>query len=328
MSERRPVLVADGLVKRFALREGLRAHRLQALREVNLEVYAGECLALVGESGCGKTTLGKCLVGHLTPDEGCVMHEGTDLSSLRGAAWRRRRRRLQLVFQDSSQAFDPRLTIFESLAEALPRPKRMREQAADLLAAVELDETMLDRLPHQLSGGQRQRLGILRALAAEADVVVLDEPVSALDVSLRDQILDLLSSLRQSHDLALVFIGHDLGAVRKVADRVAVLYSGRIVEIGSAEEVLSHPSHPYTAALLEAVPRLGPRAESPRPLAGDVPSAIAPPPGCAFHPRCPKAEERCRIELPMLRSPDSLPQPSTRSSANQRVACHFPKRPA
>lgn len=314
-----PILSARGLEKGFTLRDGLRSRRLTALRGVDVEVYRGECLALVGESGCGKTTLGKCLVGHLRPDAGRVEHDGDDLGTLRGAAWRRRRRRLQMVFQDSAQAFDPRLTVLASLAEALPAGSRTRERAAELLEAVDLRAALLDRYPHQLSGGQRQRLGIARALAAEAEVLLLDEPVSALDASVRGQVLDLLRNLRRIRDVTMVFIGHDLGVVREMADRVAVLYLGRIVEIGSADDVLSKPRHPYTAALLDAVPHLGRRDGARRVLQGDVPSAVDPPSGCPFHPRCPRAENQCRSELPMLRSPGE-----SVTTTEHEVACHLP----
>lgn len=336
---RETILSARGLVKHFPLRDGLRTARLTALRGVDLDLHPGECLALVGESGCGKTTLGKCLVGHLRPDAGRVIHDGVDLSTLRGDAWRRHRRRLQLVFQDSAQAFDPRLRVLDSLAEALPRhmteyvgsesrkskpqgKEDVRERAAELLRTVDLDAELLDRRPHQLSGGQRQRLGVARALAAEAEVVVLDEPVSALDATVRGQVLELLRAVRREHDVTLVFIGHDLGVVRQIADRVAVLYLGRIVEIGPTAAVLSRPLHPYTRALLDSVPRLTTEPASQTGLgvlSGDVPSAVDPPPGCPFHPRCPRAEERCRVELPMLRSPDETPP-----AGPVEVACHRP----
>lgn len=325
------ILSARGVVQRFALRDGLRSHWLKALRGVDLDVRSGECLALVGESGCGKTTLGKCLVGHLRPAEGRVEHRGVDLASLRGVAWRERRRKLQMVFQDSAQAFDPRLRILDSMMEAMSSEQRSdgaaaREQAAELLASVDLDAGLLDRLPHQLSGGQRQRLGIARALAANAEVLVLDEPVSALDVSVRGQVLDLLRELRRQRNVTLVFIGHDLGVVRSIADRVAVLYLGHVVELGPAQEVLRRPSHPYTAALLDAVPRLGAISERRRLLPGDVPSAVDPPSGCPFHPRCARAEDRCRIERPMLRSsPRNVPD-ARAVTAEHQAACHVPLR--
>ena len=336
-----PLLRARGVGKWFPTPD---RRRLPALNDVDLDVHSGECLALVGESGCGKTTLGRCLVRQLVPDSGCVEHRGVDLSTLHGRDLRRRRRRLQLVFQDASQAFDPRLRIRASLVEALRTPDgsipgsadgitstndavedALVDMPAEFLRLVDLPAALLDRFPHQLSGGQRQRLGIARALAADPELIVLDEPVSALDADVRLRILDLLADLRARLGLTLVFIGHHLDDVRRLADRVAVLYLGRIVEIGPTDRVLQAPRHPYTAALLAAAPSLH-RALSGdtgarQVLAGEVPSAVSPPPGCAFHPRCPHTSERCTQELPQLHDGMEVDEGAP---TERLAACHHP----
>lgn len=332
------LLAVRGLRKSFVWRHpfhgGGRRH-LAAVAGVDLEVRRGECLALVGESGSGKSTLARCMLRLMEPDAGSVRFDGEDLLGLPRAQLDRRRKRFQMVFQDVAGAFDPRLRVESLLAEPLrvhrivPRAEigaRLRE----LVARVGLDASLLGRYPHQLSGGQRQRLGIARALATEPDLLVLDEPVSALDMSVRARLLLLLAELQRDLDLTLVLIAHDLAMVEQIADRVAVLYLGRVVELGSRRRVFGAPRHPYTASLLAAVP--GPAdgsdgtaaAARRRLAAGEMPSAWSPPPGCPFHPRCPVARglpeadaDRCRTARPELVASGDL----------QAAACHYPNAP-
>jgi oligopeptide/dipeptide ABC transporter ATP-binding protein len=303
---------------------------------VDLEIRRGECLALVGESGSGKTTLGRCLIRLLEPTSGRVLFDGEDLLALGPRELRARRRRFQMVFQDPWGSLDPRQRIGATVAEPLDLHERLgREETdrrvAELLTSVGLDPAFAARWPHELSGGQRQRVGIARALAAGPDLLVADEPVSALDVTIRSQILDLLAGLRERLGLSLLFVSHDLGAVARLADRVAVLYLGRVVELASAGDLFHRPLHPYTVSLLSAEPVADPRRRRDRiVLAGEPPSPLAPPSGCPFHPRCPIARPRCGIETPPLArmgedpdrsvacfypgelTADSLPAPSTR----------------
>jgi oligopeptide/dipeptide ABC transporter ATP-binding protein len=309
------LLELDGLVKRFPVRDALgrRAGAVHAVDGVSLSVAQGEVLAIVGESGCGKSTLGRLMLNLITPDAGSVRFAGEDLVTLSPAALRARRRDMQLIFQDPFASLDPRMTVEQAVAEPLRLHRivpRDREGArvADLLARVGLRPELARRWPHEFSGGQRQRIAIARALASQPKLIVGDEPVSALDVSVQAQVVNLLSDLIRDLGLTFVLISHDLGVVRHVADRVAVMYLGRIVEEGPAEAVLSAPKHPYTRALLAAVPGHGTKAP---PIEGDVPSPIAPPPGCRFHTRCPFAEPACRETSPDLTAPP------------HRVACHL-----
>jgi len=281
---------------------------LRAVERVSLTIEPGETLALVGESGSGKTTLGHVAAGLRKPSAGAI-RRAPDAG------------RPQIVFQDPFGALDPRMTVASLVGEPLRiagtgTPAERRARAADLLRRVGLGAEALDRYPHAFSGGQRQRIAIARALAPEPKLIIADEPLSALDVSVGSQVLNLLRDLQEEHGLAYLFISHDLAVVRHLADRVAVLYLGRLVELGPTDLVLGQPSHPYTAALLDAVPRIGRRrSRRGRALRGDIPSALDPPPGCAFHPRCPKAEPICRIEPPEL-----LPAPGR---PTQLAACHF-----
>jgi len=311
------------LVKRFAWRHPVwrwRRVELRAVEGVDLDVERGECLALVGESGSGKTTLGRAMLRLIEPDSGSVHFDGEDLLALEPEALRRRRRDFQMVFQDAASALDPRFRIGEILAEPLRLheelgARQMAERCAELLAAVGLSTELSERYPHQLSGGQRQRLGIARALATKPRLLVLDEPVSALDVSVRAQIVNLLAELRRRFELTMVMIAHDLSVVETLSDRVAVLYLGRIVEVASRREIFEAPQHPYTAGLLASVPVPDPlRRRQGQPLAGEVPSPLDPPPGCPFHPRCPIAHERCRRERPEL----------VTLAPGRQVACHEP----
>ncbi|HEX6201765.1 MAG TPA: ABC transporter ATP-binding protein [Thermoanaerobaculia bacterium] len=318
----RVLLSAEGLVKHFPVRRGLLGRRrgvVRAVDGVGLAVERGECLALVGESGSGKTTLGRCLVRLIEPDAGRVFFAGEDLLALPPGELRRRRRRFQMVFQDPDGSLNPRRTVGQAVGEPLAvhrlgdRPWR-RRRTAELLDLVGLPGDAAGRYPHELSGGQRQRVGIARALATEPDLVVADEPVSALDVSVRAQVINLLASLGQRLGLAMVFIAHDLALVEHLADRVAVMFLGRIVEEGPREAVFARPLHPYTVALLSAVPVPDPAVHRPRLIPGELPSALDPPPGCPYHPRCPIARDRCRRDTPPLAGPDPA----------HRAACWYP----
>ncbi|MBI4502113.1 MAG: ATP-binding cassette domain-containing protein [Gemmatimonadetes bacterium] len=313
----------DRLVKEFPVERGLLATRdvLRAVNDVSLALRRGEILGLVGESGSGKTTLGRCAIRLIQPTDGRVMFEGTDLATLSARDLRRFRRRMQLVFQDPSGSLNPRMKVGDAVREPIEvhdiaRGSRARARVAELFGEVGLDPSYVDRYPHELSGGQRQRVGIARALSVEPQFVVLDEPVSALDVSVQAQVLNLLSDLRRRHALTYLFVAHDLAVVRHVADRVAVMYLGRIMELADASVLYQRPSHPYTRALLSAAPVPDPTAKRERiVLSGDPPSPVHPPSGCPFHTRCfhPRKDARCVEERPELR-------PIT---AGQSTACHY-----
>ncbi|MFL6196900.1 MAG: ABC transporter ATP-binding protein [Thermoanaerobaculia bacterium] len=312
-----PLLAIEGLRKEFPARRGV----LRAVDGVDLTVARGECLALVGESGSGKTTLARCALRLIEPTAGRVAFDGEDLAGLRGRALRRRRRRFQMVFQDSYGSLDPRQRVGSAVAEPLEihsdlgRAAR-RARTAELLAMVGLAPELAERYPHELSGGQRQRVGIARALAPEPDLLVADEPVSSLDVSVRGQILDLLAGLRERLGLSLLLIAHDVAAVERLADRVAVMYLGRVVELAPAGELLRRPLHPYTVSLLSAVPVPDPGHRRRRiVLPGEPPSPLAPPSGCPFHPRCPIARARCAAETPPL---------ATAGECGRAAACFYP----
>jgi peptide/nickel transport system ATP-binding protein len=323
-----PLVTAAALCRDFTVRRGLLQRTLGVVRavdRVDLAIGRGECLALVGESGSGKTTLGRCLIRLQEPSSGRIVFAGEDLLALRPRALRALRRRFQMVFQDPGDSLDPRQRVGAILAEPLALHTALRGAAragriAELLALVGLLPEHAERLPHELSGGQRQRVGIARALAAGPDLLVADEPVSALDVSVRSQVLDLLAGLRAKLGLAVLFISHDLAAVEKIADRVAVMYLGRVVEEASREDLFRRPLHPYTVSLLSAVPIPDPRRRRARiVLAGEPPSPLAPPAGCAFHPRCPIRRPRCATERPPLTRPAGEVVEEDRL-----VACFFP----
>ncbi|MCE0536302.1 ATP-binding cassette domain-containing protein [Kineosporia rhizophila] len=287
-----------------------------AVQDIDLDIVPGETLGLVGESGCGKSTLGRALVRLVDVTRGSVEFEGQDISGLRGKELRGLRRHLQLVFQDPMSSLNPRLKVRDLIGEApLVHGLATKESLDDLvttaLERVGLPRSAADRYPHQFSGGQRQRIGIARALALEPRFVVADEPVSALDVSVQSQVVNLLVELQRDLGLTYLFVAHDLAVVDYVSDRVAVMYLGRIVEIGTDEDIRERPRHPYTRALLAAAPQIGRREVAP-PLSGDVPSVVNPPSGCPFRTRCPLAEPQCAETRPELRLVD-----------RHQVACHL-----
>ncbi len=296
-----PLLRAEALAKHYPLRAGWFGRRhLQAVDGVDLEVFPGETLALVGESGSGKSTLGRLLLMLERPSDGRVWFEAHNLAALPEPELRRRRKALQMVFQDPSDALNPRMTALEAVMEpmilhGLARGKAARERAIELLRQVGLKRQHAERYPHQLSGGQQQRVGIARALATEPKFVVFDEPTSALDVSVQAQLLNLIRRLREEYHLSSVFISHDLAVVSHLADRVAVMYLGRVVETGPRRRIFENPQHPYTVSLMSSIP--GERPLMPwRPLVleGEIPSPLNPPSGCRFHTRCPYARAECR----------------------------------
>jgi oligopeptide/dipeptide ABC transporter ATP-binding protein len=306
-----PLLEIEGLSKRFVGRRSfadMLARRptptVRALESVNLDVRRGETLGIVGESGCGKSTLARCLVRLYTPDEGSIRLDGADLDGLDSAARARFSRRVQMVFQDPYGSLNPRMTVGDTLAEVLAVHEIVPKDAiaarvGELLDTVHLPRDAAARYPFEFSGGQRQRIGIARALAMAPDVIIADEPVSALDVSVQAQIVNLFLELQSRLGLTIVFITHDLRLVRHLTHRVAVMYLGRIVELGPTEDLFDHPRHPYTQALLRAVPQLTPGAHSDEAaVMGELPSPLNPPTGCAFHPRCPIAGPECARDLP------------------------------
>jgi len=282
---------------------------LRAVDDVSFSLESGETLGLVGESGCGKTTLGRAVLRLIEPTAGSVSFDGQDITGLGRSELRRRRRGFQMIFQDPYGSLNPRLSVGDSIGEALDLHRltgsraARQQRIAGLLAAVGLDPAAAGRYPHEFSGGQRQRIGIARALAVEPRLIVCDEPVSALDVSVQAQIINLLQDLQQERRLAYLFIAHDLAVIEHISRRVMVMYLGKIVELAEAAAILSAPRHPYTQALISAVPVVEPVSKRRRIiLPGEVPSPLAPPSGCPFHPRCPIAEyPRCQVEPPGLR---------------------------
>ena len=316
-----PILRAQGLTRRFVARKPLfgAASVVQAVSNVDLEITEGETFAIVGESGCGKSTLARLLSHLIEPSEGSVTYNGREISGLKGGDLRALRREMQFIFQDPFSSLNPRMTVGALIAEPLRihgigTPAEQRGKVADLLRKVGLRAEHAERYPHEFSGGQRQRIGIARALATGPRVVIGDEPVSALDVSIQAQVVNILEDLKEELGLTLVIIAHDLAVIRHIADRVAVMYLGEIVELGPAAEIFARPAHPYTEALLSAIPipATGARKVQTK-IDGDPPNPISPPPGCRFHTRCPYAVDRCRSDHPALRD----------TGAGRRVACHL-----
>ncbi|MCC8428538.1 dipeptide ABC transporter ATP-binding protein [Reyranella aquatilis] len=305
-----PLLEVQGLAKHFPVRQGafgrLSGH-VRAVDGVDFHLNAGETLAIVGESGCGKSTVGRLVLRLLEPTGGSVRFEGQDLLALPDSQMRAQRRRMQIIFQDPYASLNPRMTVGAMLSEPLmlhrlaPSDAARRTRVGELLELVGLRPEHARRYPHEFSGGQRQRLAIARALAVEPQLIVADEPVSALDVSIQAQVINLMRSLQARFGLAYVFISHDLAVVKHIADRIAVMYLGKIVETAATDELFRNPRHPYTRALLSAVPLPDPTVVRERALLeGDIPSAMNPPPGCRFHTRCRFARESCRVDAPLL----------------------------
>ena len=309
----------------FPVRQGLFSrvkNYVRAVDGVSFEVQQGETVGLVGESGCGKTTLGRAVIRLIEPTAGQIVFEGGDLTQLRGEPLRQKRRQIQMIFQDPYGSLNPRMTVGEIVGEALDvhrltkSASERRLRIEELLQQVGLDRAHVTRYPHEFSGGQRQRIGIARALAVQPRLIVCDEPVSALDVSVQAQVINLLQDLQRQLGVAYLFVAHDLAVVEHISQRILVMYLGRVVESAPSRRLISTPLHPYTQALISAVPEVNPSAKQSRIiLTGDVPSPINPPPGCPFHPRCPVAEARCRTEVPALRE----------LSPGHWAACHLAK---
>ncbi len=312
-----PLLEAIALSKTFTIGGGFLTPKktLQAVNEVSLRVFRGETLGLVGESGCGKSTLGRCLLRLQNPSDGNILFDGTDITTLSQGALRKLRPRMQMVFQDPYASLNPRRCVGDSIAEPLRVHNRqdIAARSKTLMDLVGLKPEHLQRYPHEFSGGQRQRIGIARALALAPDLIVADEPVSALDVSVQAQVVNLLMDLQEQLGLTTVFIAHDLAVVRQIATRTAVMYLGSIVEIGPSADIFATPRHPYTRALLDSVPKRRAAGPPRRLMTGEVPSPTNPPPGCRFHPRCDRAQAICRNTRPPLTP-----------AAPHAVACHFP----
>lgn len=317
---KKKLLEVKNLVKYFPVRGGVFQHVVawvQAVDDVSFDIRAGETVGLVGESGCGKTTVGRTLLRLIEPTSGSVIFDGVDVAQLKGKDLKAMRRQMQIIFQDPYASLDPRMPIGESIAEGLKihhigSPRERFETTLEMLRKVGMEEYHARRYPHEFSGGQRQRIGLARALALRPKFIVADEPVSALDVSIQSQVLNLLKELQQEFGLTYLFIAHNLSVVEHISDRVAVMYLGKLAEMTTREELFSNPLHPYTQALLSAIPIPDPTLTRQRViLSGDVPSPLNPPKGCRFHPRCPVVKEICSQKEPIFHE----------ISENHLVAC-------
>lgn len=324
------LLSVRNLVKRFPIHGGFLSREIasvKAVSDVSFEIRKGETVGLVGESGCGKSTLGRCILRLIEPTEGQVIYRGVDVTKLHPGEMRKLRRNMQIIFQDPYASLNPRMTVEEILGEpleihGLAKSKHdKRERILKLLDLCGLRREAIARYPHEFSGGQRQRICIARALAVEPEFIVCDEPVSALDVSIQAQIVNLMQDLQKELGLTYLFIAHDLKVVEHISNRVAVMYLGKIAEMTEAEELYQDPKHPYTRALLSAIPIPDPTYQKDRIiLRGDVPSPINPPSGCYFHPRCPAAKENCKVDIPSLRDLRKSGRPTP-----HEVSCHYPQ---
>ena len=322
------LLEVRNLVKHFPISQGIIFQKqigaVKAVDDISFDVKSGETLGIVGETGCGKSTTAKLLVRLLAPTSGQILFDGQDVAAAKKDELKELHRQVQMVFQDPYSSLNPRKTVGSIIAEPfvihglLKESGARRKRVQDLMDRVGLNPEHYNRYPHEFSGGQRQRIGVARAIALEPKLLVADEPVSALDVSIQAQVLNLLRSLQKDFNLTFVFISHDLSVIRQIADRIAVMYLGHVVELGDSEAIYEHPKHPYTAALLSAVPRPTTAGQAERErivLSGDVPSPIAPPAACVFHPRCPRFHAgQCDVETPLLRE----------LGPHQEAACHYP----
>jgi oligopeptide/dipeptide ABC transporter ATP-binding protein len=316
-----PLVEVEHLTKHFPVKQGVfaRGHGVvQAVEDVTLTVFRGETLGIVGESGCGKSTTARLMLRLLDPTSGAIRFNGKDITRLSQHSLRPLRREMQMIFQDPYSSLNPRKTVGQIVGEPFKihrHEREVRPRVRELLSRVGLSPEHYNRYPHEFSGGQRQRIGIARALALQPQLIVCDEPVSALDVSIQAQILNLLKSLQQEFQLTYVFISHDLSVIRQICDRVAVMYLGHIVEMADAELLYQHPRHPYTGALISAVPRATAGERTRIVIGGDVPSPVDPPTACVFHPRCPRYREgHCDVQEPVLRP----------FGRGQFAACHYP----
>ncbi len=325
------LLVAEKIKKHFPIRRGLLSRvvaQVKAVDDISLTVARGETLGLVGESGCGKSTLGRTLIRLYEATSGNIQFNGRDFSALSGSELRRARKNIQMIFQDPYASLDPRMTVGQILKQPfeihkLYTPAQREERTIDLLKTVGLKPSHVNRYPHEFSGGQRQRISIARAIALEPEMIICDEPVSALDVSIQAQILNLLKDLQQKLNLTYIFISHDLSVIEHVCDRIAVMYLGRVVEVAKRDELFSNPRHPYTQALIAAIPKVGlGKRKIKKSLGGEVPSPIHPPSGCHFHPRCPLVTDKCKIEPQKLEGIlHKTIESKSLSSEGHEVAC-------
>ena len=321
-----PLVEIRNLVKEFTVTAGAVLQRkigtIKAVTDVSFSIAKGETFGLVGESGCGKTTIGRLLVGLEKPTSGEILFEGRDIAKMSGGARRRQRRDLQLIFQDPYASLDPRMRVGSIVKEPLNVQKigssdERNARVRQLLTEVGLSPKAIDFYPHEFSGGQRQRIGLARALSLNPKLIVADEPVSALDVSIRSQILNLMNNLQATHGLTYLVISHDLSVVKYLSDRIGVMYLGKLVEVGPSHAIYEKPAHPYTLGLIAAIPEPDPvreRAKAAAPIRGELPSALNPPSGCRFRTRCPKAQDLCAEQLPLLRP----------FGPGHWAACHFP----